>query len=355
VGRVRIAVARRAVVLDRDEEVSVLAYRRNGDRSSLDAPRDAVLDGVLRQRLQQKVGNHGAQQVRRNVQPSAKTLAEANLLDLEIPLQVVGFLAERHLRSMRILRGATQEFAESDDHAQRFIVAPIAHQAGDGIERVVHEVRFHLSAQCGELRRRELLGEPRRLGGLARDAFACVGEMGDRQDQGIHDEKREGLEDERRAEGVDERRPGAIAPRIEQHLEPGGPRFGNCTDNRERRDVHGERPYAGVANDRTAAREADDGRRRERPRQPDRKLGREQRKPRLVAAFRVHDEDRLTRVDQPARGPDGSDPRPADAAFGEASSDHGESIPNGSRRDAGDGANGRREAASGLGRSDLDP
>src|SRR5262249_28675236 len=112
VGRTRIAVELRAVVLNRDEEVSVVAYRRDGHRSSEDAPRDPVLDGVLRQRLEQQVRNQGAQQVWRNVQASAKTLAEANLLNLEIALQVVDLLAERHLRSMRILRGAAQELAE---------------------------------------------------------------------------------------------------------------------------------------------------------------------------------------------------------------------------------------------------
>ena len=79
--------------------------------------------------------------------------------------------------------------------------------------------------------------------------------------------------------------------------------------------------------------------------------------------------EELTRVTPAVRAQTGHHRRPtgiaqrhlavsaveADAAFGEASSDHGESIRDGPRRDAGDAASGRREAASGLGRSALDP
>src|SRR5581483_6630515 len=98
---------------------------------------------------------------------------------------------------MGILRGAAQKLTESDDHAHGGVVSMIAHQAGDGIESVVHEVRLHLPAQGGELRFREILIQTSSLGNLAGHALPSVRDVRNGYDQSVSDQKGEGLVDER--------------------------------------------------------------------------------------------------------------------------------------------------------------
>ena len=161
-----------------------------------------MLDGIFHQRLQQQVGNLRLQQFCRNIHADLKTICEANLLDIEIALQILDFLRQRHLRAVGILRGATQKLAEPDDHAHGRIVSLIANQSSDGIERIEHEVRLDLPAQRGELRSGELLIESRRLRSLAGRAFARVHHIGDGQYQHVHEEECQDLVEERRAPHV---------------------------------------------------------------------------------------------------------------------------------------------------------
>ena len=141
----------RAVVVDAQETGPSRRAPATRTAPPRDARGDTVLDGVLHQRLQQQVGHLHRQQIRRNVDADLQTVPKTNLLDVDIALQILDLLGKGHLRAVRVLGGAPQELAESDDHAHRRVVALIAHQAGDGIERVEHEVRLHLrrsAASC---------------------------------------------------------------------------------------------------------------------------------------------------------------------------------------------------------------
>lgn len=179
-----------------------------------------MLDGIFHQRLQQQIGNLRLQELGRNVDAHLKTLRKANLLDVEIALQILDFLRQRHLRSVGILRGSAQKLAEPDDHPHGRIVAPIAHQSRDGIERVEHEVRLHLPAQRCELSPGEFLIEARRLGPLPGRVFARVHHIGDGQYQRVHEDECQALVQERLAPQMHEgTRPLWMAPRIKEHRE----------------------------------------------------------------------------------------------------------------------------------------
>ena len=139
----------RAVVVDAQADAVAAARASDADAASRYALGNAMLDGVLDQRLQQQIWNLRVQQVCRDVHADPQTFPETNLLDVDIALQIFDFLGKGHLRTVRVLGGATQELAEPDDHAHRRVVSMIAHETGDGIERVEHEVRLHLPAQRG--------------------------------------------------------------------------------------------------------------------------------------------------------------------------------------------------------------
>ena len=132
---------------------------------------DAVLDRIFHQGLEQQSGHLSVADLLRDIDAHLQTFAEADLLNVEIALQIFHFLGQRHLRTVGILRRTSQELAESDDHVHRRVAPLFAHEAGDRIERVEHEMRLHLSAQGRELSSRKLLVEPRRtLAGIPHES-----------------------------------------------------------------------------------------------------------------------------------------------------------------------------------------
>jgi hypothetical protein len=64
---------------------------------------DAVLDGVLDERLQQETWHLKAAQRYGYIDRDLQPLAKANLLNLKIPLQVFDLLLQRDLRAVRVL------------------------------------------------------------------------------------------------------------------------------------------------------------------------------------------------------------------------------------------------------------
>src|SRR6516165_6170136 len=161
----------RAVIVDTQAEIPVVAGTGDAHGPSGGAFGNAVLDGIFHQRLQQEVGNLYTQQLGRNVHADFEPLSKANLLNVDVALQILDFLSKGHLRAVRILRSAPQKLTEPDDHAYRGIIPAIAYQPGDGIEGIEHEVRLYLAAQGRELSPREFLVESRGLGDLAGHAL----------------------------------------------------------------------------------------------------------------------------------------------------------------------------------------
>src|SRR5579862_9284132 len=198
----------------------------------------AVLDGVLHKRLQEQIGYLRTQNFLGYIDAYLQTLSETDLLNLDVALQILDLLSQGDLRAVGVLRCAPQELAESDDHAHCGVVSVIANQAGDRIERVVHEVRLYLPAQRRKLSFRELLIDARSLDRLPCHAFASIEEVGGRQYQRIRDQECNRLEHECRAPGVYEVWPFPIAPRVEPHLQQCRPRLGNGADACESCGVH---------------------------------------------------------------------------------------------------------------------
>ena len=133
-----------------------------------------MFDGVFHHGLQNQAGNLGGTEFTRNAHAHLKPLRKSHLLDVEILEGKVQFLAQRHLLPAGILHHAAQKVAQPSDHAHGCIVSFLAHQAGDGVERIEQKVRLDLPAQCVELGLRELLVEPRGLGLLMGQARAGV-------------------------------------------------------------------------------------------------------------------------------------------------------------------------------------
>src|SRR6185437_8363725 len=347
----RFAVRRqaRAVIVDAEAEMTALPRPENPYGSGGDPLRDPVLDRVLHERLQQQVGNQCAQQLRGNVHVHPQPFSKADLLDVEIALQILDLLLQGDLRPMGVRRGTAEKLAQTDDHAHRGVVQPVAHQACYRIERVVHEVRLYLPAQRGQLRVGELLIEPCCLGRLARDALPCVDQKSYGDYLCVYDHEGEDVVDQGDGPRLEEGGPVPIAPRVEGHLQHGGPTFVDHADGGEGRKVHARRVQADAANDRIAPRQVNHQWSRQRPRQPGDELGPEERRPRMMSAFRMHDEDGLTGFEQGTGRPDRGDPAPTDRAHITLSCGHSDySTPMHQRCELTDAMNGQRGAADGL-------
>ena len=176
------------VVIDADRQRSVRARRRDADCSTLHSARNAVFDRVLDHGLQNQAGNLRGKKFLGNVDAELKTLGKTHLLNVQILLGELQFLAERHLLSVGILHHSPQEVTQPDDHAHGRVVSFFAHQAGNGVERVEQEMRLDLPAQRAELGLRELLAETRRLGLLKGQLFSRIEHVVDQQDQAVEHE-----------------------------------------------------------------------------------------------------------------------------------------------------------------------
>src|SRR6185312_8707169 len=111
----------------------------------------------------------------------------------------------------------------ANEHAHRSVTSIVAHQACDGIERVIHKVRLHLPSQGRKLCFRQLLIESRSLGYLTGHGLARLHYVSHGQYQRIRDHEQEYLVEQPHRPCAYERWPFSIAPRVEEHLEQSGP------------------------------------------------------------------------------------------------------------------------------------
>ena len=96
-----------------------------------------------------------------------QAVAETHLLDVEVLLQHLELLLQRHLLDVRRVQRHAQQVAEPVHHPVGGVdVGP--HQAGDGVQGVEEEVRMQLSLQRLQLRLDQPHLELRRIDARAR-------------------------------------------------------------------------------------------------------------------------------------------------------------------------------------------
>jgi len=94
---------------------------------------------------QDQAGNLGREQFLGHIDTQLQTLGKAHLLNVEIFLQEFHLFAQRHLLFARVLDHPAQKVAESGDHIDGVIISLLAHQSGDGIQRIEQKVRLDLT------------------------------------------------------------------------------------------------------------------------------------------------------------------------------------------------------------------
>ena len=77
--------------------------------------RDAVPDGILRQRLEAKSGNCAVEHARIDSQIEPEPLSEAPLLDADVVLQQLNLTPQRDLLDVQFVQRSTKQFAQTNE------------------------------------------------------------------------------------------------------------------------------------------------------------------------------------------------------------------------------------------------
>ena len=120
--------------------------RLDPDRPPLDAVGDAVLHGVLHQRLQQQRRHQAAQRPLIGLLQHAEPRAEAYLLDRQVAVGQGHFVPERHSLAAAQAQALPQEVPEQLAHPPRRLGVGRGQRA-DRVEAVEEKVRVELGAQ----------------------------------------------------------------------------------------------------------------------------------------------------------------------------------------------------------------
>jgi hypothetical protein len=150
----------RAVVVNRKQQLVLVAAGAEPQHPRRGIARDAVLHGVLRQRLEHQAGHQRREAFGRDVILDLQPVLEADALDLEVAADEIQFALERVHRLLAVLQRAAQELAEAGDDVLGLAGAVVADEAGDGVERVEQEVRVQLHLQRVEAGAHEAGLEP---------------------------------------------------------------------------------------------------------------------------------------------------------------------------------------------------
>src|SRR5690606_12446845 len=129
-----------AVVLHVEHEAGARSARADGEAAGavLDAA-DAVLDGVLDERLEDQVRHERVERAGLDLLGHVERALEADALDVQVVAEEVELVAERDLGGGGLVEGAAQERAQAGDDAAD--AGGIALDEGaDGVERVEEEV-----------------------------------------------------------------------------------------------------------------------------------------------------------------------------------------------------------------------
>ena len=121
------------------------------DLDGIAAALDAVLEGVLQQRLQQQGGNGACERGAVDVPGQRDPIGKALLHDLRVQLQHADFLAQRR----DLLVAPLQRRAQQIGQARQQPIGPRhvdLHQRRDRIQGIEEEMRAQLRLELGELR-----------------------------------------------------------------------------------------------------------------------------------------------------------------------------------------------------------
>ncbi len=151
----------------------------DADGASLIAFGDAVFDGVFDDRLEDEHGDLRGKKLTGNIHGALQAVDEADLLDVKILSSELQLLCQGHLLPIRVFEHAAHEVAQFGDHGDGCVVSLLAHQAGDGIQRVEKKVWLDLPAKRAELRCHQLLIEPCGLGLLKGESLPRVKQVAD--------------------------------------------------------------------------------------------------------------------------------------------------------------------------------
>ena len=135
-----------AVIFHLDHQALIGAAAAQINAAALNFVREAVLDGVLHQRLQNHAGHQMIERCRLQfLHDSQLVVAKARDLDIEIVVEKFQLLAQRNER-IALAQQAAQNVAQLHDHLARGIGIG-THQRGNRIQRVEQEVRIDLALQ----------------------------------------------------------------------------------------------------------------------------------------------------------------------------------------------------------------
>ena len=208
-----------AVVDDLDHGVAPGASARDGDAAAADLARDAVLDGVLHQGLQQHAGHELVEGLRGDALLDDQRLAEADGLDVEVLVDRRDLLPQGDEVLLAPQQPAQQAGQLADQHAGGLGLR--ADEGRDGRQRVEQEVGVDLAREGldpGLHEKLLLLLQPvldaRGVPDLDRDR--------DRHDRRQHDDRHQ--PDVRRLEGEEPLGAEPVRERLPQQLEADRPR-----------------------------------------------------------------------------------------------------------------------------------
>src|SRR5438093_1150188 len=158
----RLDAHSRAVVPHCQNETAPVPMRGDVDPPLPCRPADAMLECILHDWLQHQAGHGNLQSVRIDLHLHAEASLKTDLHDVDIPLQKIELLPQRHgLRPTAVDRIA-EKIAQSGDHASH--AGRIAfYERGDSIQSIEQKVRIDLRPQRIEARIRELRVQRDRL------------------------------------------------------------------------------------------------------------------------------------------------------------------------------------------------
>src|SRR5262249_41674287 len=140
-----------AVVADLHPETLADTPRADVNVVAAVPARDAVLDRVLDERLQDHPRHFAVERVGFDRHADSETILEARLFDVEVLLQELGLFLQRHLRLAAAIERDAEQIAQPADHSVGGIRIAV-HERGNGVQRVEQEVRVQLRLERLEAR-----------------------------------------------------------------------------------------------------------------------------------------------------------------------------------------------------------
>ncbi len=135
-----------AVVADLDPQLVAVAARADLHQPVAGLRRHPMLDRVLHQRLQDQPRHFGVERLRVDVEAHRQPILEPRLLDLEIFLQELQLLLQRHAGRAGSIERDAQQIAQPADHPIGGVGVGVDERR-DRVQRVEQEMRVQLGLE----------------------------------------------------------------------------------------------------------------------------------------------------------------------------------------------------------------